>query len=169
MVVRCEVDACLPPPRNQPLARNFALSGATRVSAGETSLNVHGAGSLVPQDSTVELKTISLKRLSTGRLRTDDTMLQMLLSQTPHLVLGVHDHGTFVETQHKIVDLKDAETQYKPSLLKLRRVLEDIKKLVVAHGEGGRLSLLCRGGRLDVVQMSSRQSCLPPGFLEKFH
>ena len=143
-----------------------------RVSTGDTMLLIQEAGTIAPQDSIAELKTVSVKGLSAGRVRWEEIMLQLFIAQTPHLFLGVHDRGNFVQVRDQTMsspEMKAAEAKVKPSLLKLRRVLEDIKKLVIAHGEAGRLTLICRDGRLDVVERTSQQSCLPAYFLKKFN
>ncbi|KAK1227363.1 hypothetical protein PQX77_009647 [Marasmius sp. AFHP31] len=158
MVVRCEVDACLPAPPNQNPTRTSGWNAAPRSQMlpngpGETPLLIHEGGNVVPQNFIAELKTISLKGLSAGRLRSDDIILQMFLSQTPHLFMGVHDRGNFIQVQQSIVELNDHAAHLNTSLLKLRKVLEDVQKLCILYG--GRLSLICQGGRLDVVQRSS--------------
>ncbi|KAL0064235.1 hypothetical protein AAF712_008820 [Marasmius tenuissimus] len=174
MVVRCEVDACLPASPSQSATRTSGWNAASRAQMvlngpGGTPLIIHEGGNVVSQDSIAELKTISLKGLRAGRLRSDDIILQMFISQTSHLFMGVHDRGNFIPVQQSIVELNDRAAHLKTSLLKLRGVLEDVKNLVVAYGETGRLSLICRGGRLDVVQRSGQESYLPSNVLRMFH
>ncbi|KAJ8081226.1 hypothetical protein PM082_018071 [Marasmius tenuissimus] len=174
MVVRCEVDACLPAPSSQSATRTSGWNAAPRAQMvlngpGETPLIIHEGGNVIPQDYIAELKTISLKGLRAGRLRSDDIILQMFISQTSHLFMGVHNRGNFLQVQQSIVELNDRAAHLKTSLLKLRGVLEDVKNLVVAYGETGRLSLICRGGRLDVVQRSGQESYLPSNVLRMFH
>ncbi|KAL0064238.1 hypothetical protein AAF712_008823 [Marasmius tenuissimus] len=189
MVVRSEVDAYRPAPGSSrsPLAaqRGSGIDDITaalqktsiqtttaetqRVSSGDTTLLLQKAGTVVPQESIAELKTASVKKLNTDRVKWDEIVLQMSIAQTPHLFLGVHDRGNFEQVQKKMAasspELKAAEARVEPALLKLRRVLEDIKRLVITNG---RLSLICRDGKLDVVERISRESCLPVEFLSKF-
>ncbi|KAK1230846.1 hypothetical protein PQX77_006064 [Marasmius sp. AFHP31] len=123
-----------------------------------------------PKSPSQNSKPPQSKKLNTGRVKWDEIVLQMSIAQTPHLFLGVHDRGNFEQVHKKSAasspELKAAEAEVKPALLKLRRVLEDIKRLVVVNS--GRLSLICRDGKLDVVERISRESCLPGEFLNKF-
>ncbi|KAF9259086.1 hypothetical protein L218DRAFT_963957 [Marasmius fiardii PR-910] len=142
------------------------------VSDGETSLKIWKAGNMSPTNSIVELATISKKRFDQSAYDWEEVAVQMLISGTPQLYLGIHDRGRFQEVKQKSfsesVELQRAEENVKSALIKLRRVLEDIKKLAVENGEDGRLSLVCTDGELKVYKRKSDDSCLPADFLDEF-
>jgi len=186
MVVRFEVDACIPPSSGKrqvalisnvddlvDALANTSLSSTSNIK-GKTSEDVHGlrirqAGSHVPQSNIVELTSRSTKRLST--FDWSETYPQLFLSQTPHLFLAVHNNGEFHTVDKRklgYLNLKGEEEKAQTALWKLRQALGTIKDIVVEHGKSGRLSLVCQRGELEVYERSSEVSCLPEDILKNF-
>ncbi|KAF9063294.1 hypothetical protein BDP27DRAFT_1335277 [Rhodocollybia butyracea] len=181
VVVRFEVDACLPPVVSSSTNRNrsstiddltLALS-STSISSksgppvtftsipvgGALSLRVGEGGSVVPQTSLIELSTRSRKRLVDNRWKED--FPQLFLSQTPYHYLGAHDSGHFYEIQKR-------EKTCQSSFTKLRGVLGLIREVAIDHGEQGRLSLVCRGGKLELYGRRDDNSLLPESLIRLF-
>ncbi|ESK83892.1 geranylgeranyl pyrophosphate synthetase [Moniliophthora roreri MCA 2997] len=197
MVVRFEVDACLQKPSTgrqkskllphasssaddaldsitAGLANTTISSSSTTskiVPAGDRKLIVEKGGEVIPQDSVIELGTISQRRLTSGQLDWEEKLPQLLLSQTPLHYLGVHERGRFMEVQKRQVsssELQGVKRRIDPVIKQLKSALEDIKRMVTQHGERARLSLVCRNGRLEVFERQSGDSCLPAEYLEKY-
>jgi hypothetical protein len=186
MVVRFEVDACIPPPAVKKMAStsddidaladalaDVSLSSATRKGpktiVDDNGLRIRQAGSYVPQSNIVELATVSKLRHATYNW--SEAYPQLFLSQTPHHFLAVHEKGRFHMVEKRKLgssDLQDVERAVQKSLHKLRQALGTIKDIVVKHGESGRLSLVCQGGELKVYERSSQVSCLPEDILKNF-
>jgi hypothetical protein len=197
MVVRFEVDACIPSAiplasRSQdktsatvddlvsefanvklhtPDSRSSAASTMTMKPPAQPKLTVLNGGSYVPQSAIVELTTRSLRR----ELEFDwkESYPQLFLSQTPHHFLAVHERGRFIRVNKRKLgspELKEvADIDIEPELKKLRRLLDIIKDLVVKHGQRGRLSLVCQGGELKVYERLGQGSCLPDETMNKFN
>lgn len=186
MVVRFEVDACIPSagvskPQAQ-VATNVddlvgILSGVSigtpdsgsphkptaTDSTGTPKITVISGGSYVPQSAIVELTTRSITREAEYDWK--DAYPQLFLSQTPNHFLAVHQRGQFVRLKKRELDSPEldrvAANLIQSDLKKLRRVLDTIKTLVIKHGQGGRLSLVCQGRVLKVFERTSQDSCLP--------
>ena len=192
MVVRFEVDACIPQPTTKSRAKsrgtsksdvtadalidalsNVSLSSASGVKV-QTSEDNHGlrirqAGSYVPQSNIVELTTVSTRRYS--KFDWLEAYPQLFLSQTPHHFLAVHTRGYFNTVEKRKLgssDLQQEDKAAQPALWKLRHALGIIKDIVVEHGKTGRLSLVCQEGEMKVYQRWSDVSCLPGDILKKF-
>lgn len=186
LVVRFEVDACLPPSVAKPKGASASDIDALADALSNTSLastpkempsatedkyglRVLRGGNLVDQDNVAELTTISARRR--GLFNWAETYPQLFLSQTPHHLLGVHDRGRFESIEQRKLgsaDLRSIEESLQGVLWQLRLVLDVIKALVVKHGSSGRLSLVCQGGELKVYKRSSEDSCLPEDILARF-
>jgi hypothetical protein len=186
MVVRFEVDACIPPTarNNQATPKpsvdaladtlaNVSLSSApsTKVQTIEDDygLRIRQAGSYVPQSNIVELATISTWRRA--QYDWSEAYPQLFLSQTPHHFLAVHHKGRFNTVEKRKLGspaLKDAENAAQTRLWQLRQALDIIKDIVVERGKSGRLSLVCQEGEMKVYERSSDMSCLPDDILKKF-
>lgn len=189
MVVRFEVDACIPPA--PPLATksrvaskpdvdaladtlaNVSLSSATGTKVhtleDDYGLRIRQAGSYVPQSHMVEIATISEKRHS--QFDWSEAYPQLFLSQTPHHHLAVHDRGRFKMVEKRQLgsaSLKVVEKKGQTALRQLRQALDIIKDVVAQHGKAGRLSLVCQEGQMKVYERSSNVSCLPEKIMEKF-
>jgi hypothetical protein len=195
MVVRFEVDACMPAARElipRPCPTQAAsvtvddlISGLSSVnlrtpntelplktakgSAGATKITVLSGGAYVPQSSIIEMTTRATHRESEYDWK--ESYPQLFLSQTPHHFLAVHQRGRFERITKRTLEsseLDNVATLIQSDLKKLRRALDVIKNLVIKHGEHGRLSLVCQGGVLKVFQRTSQENCLPDEMLGKF-
>ncbi|KAH9919325.1 uncharacterized protein B0H18DRAFT_1096175 [Fomitopsis serialis] len=191
MVVRFEVDACIPTatsesaPRSQTASTDVdslssMLSGLAVASGASNGpdidkdistaeLDVMRAGTLVPQSSLIEMTTRS--RNNAMNYDWIEAYPQLFLSQTPNHYLAVHSRGNFEEITKRA--LEDAEMQriearLQGSFRKLRAALQTIQDLVVEHGERGRLSLVFRDGALQAFERKSSESCLPENTLRRF-
>ncbi|KXN88305.1 hypothetical protein AN958_07764 [Leucoagaricus sp. SymC.cos] len=178
MVVRFEVDACMPQTRKRPERRSEAstvdsltgaLSSMTLTSTAAPfssstmpSLNIINAGTYIPQASTIELATIAEYRRD--KFSWKEAYPQLFLSQTSHLFLAVHLRGRFTSVEKRklaSLELQKVHEDMKPALMKLRKILGVIQRLMIEHGSKGRLTFVCSGGKLAVYQRKSQTSCLP--------
>jgi len=185
MVVRFEVDACIPPATKSRVAstsnvdelanalENISLSSASskkvQTIEDDYGLRIRQAGSYVPQSNIVELATVSIWRHAD--FDWSEPYPQLFLSQTPHHFLAVHQKGRFKMVEKRKLgssELKDIENTTQMALWKLRQALGTIKDTVMEHGKSGRLSLVCQGGELKLYERSSQVSCLPEDILNKF-
>lgn len=186
MVVRFEVDACIPTSsaRSKSLSVDDSLADAiaglklsttssadaTKSSSKTPALAILKGGSDVPQASLVELTTRSEARQADYDWV--DSYPQLFLSQTSHHFLAVHQRGRFSSVQKRTLnstELRAIERNIQPALRKLRRLLDVIKALVIKHGERGRLSLVCTAGELKVYERTGQASCLPDECMELFN
>lgn len=186
MAVRFEVDACIPSAASasrpvqsiDDLADSLAgitLAPASSSSAPPTEskssngLTILDGGALVPHSSLVELTTRSERRQA--EFDWADAYPQLFFSQTPHHFLAVHNRGRFAAVNKRKLassELLDVEGTIQPSLKKLRAALDVIRDVVVEHGQRGRLTLVCREGRLQVFERVSAASCLPDDVMARF-
>ena len=192
MVVRFEVDACLPSDDPKPKATiksdiadddddddlDEALLGAfSGLSIGTSSqspltsadLKIFRAGTQVPQSDLIELTTRS--EISAANFDWNDAYPQLYLSQTPHHYLAVHRGGTFFSIAKRRIgegDLVRIESRAQPGFRKLRKILGEIQTMVKRGGTSGRMSLVCKNGVLKVHEKNSRESCLPEDLLALF-
>lgn len=187
MVVRFEVDACIPPSNPKvkvgskaastanvddlvdALAGVSLKSNSSPALEDEYGLCIRQAGSHLPQSNIVELATISSWRQD--QFDWAETYPQLFLSQTPHHFLAVHERGRFttiVKRRLGSPELKEIEKKTQNAFWKLWRVLKVIKDVVVKDGRDGRLSLLCQNGELKVYERTSKDSCLPETIMKKF-
>jgi hypothetical protein len=175
MVVRFEVDACLPydatssaPPSSSPatgktVAKKKPSSGS---SSNPPDVKIIRAGSSqVPQTHLLELKTHT-----TAYMHWPKAYPQLYFSQTPHIYHAFHKSGTFTSVkkftlgQSELVEVdKNAQVGFK----KLRKLLGHIKSLVLKHG-AMRISLVCAGKTLSVYRIPQGESCLPEDALALF-
>ncbi|KAE9396969.1 hypothetical protein BT96DRAFT_1038298 [Gymnopus androsaceus JB14] len=86
--------------------------------------------------------------------------------------LGVHQSGRFIEVQKRELgkdpELLKAEKMSEMNLKKLRVALELIREIAVDAGKEGRLSLVCRDGKLEVYERRNDTGCLPEAFMRQF-
>lgn len=180
MVVRFEVDACLPPTRSRKSIDAAAIdevsqlleavnltSGASSTSQSPYSLNIVDGG--------YEAKSAAIMELTTrfeGRVAQFDWMdkyVQLYLSQTPHHVLAVHNRGRFSEIRRsKLSEFKDMEDRLQPDMKALKKALDTIQQLVIEYGQRGRLTLVCQGGVMKVYERTSQDSGLPDHMMALF-
>ncbi|KAK0197780.1 hypothetical protein F5146DRAFT_57683 [Armillaria mellea] len=140
MVVRAEVDACLPDPNGK----------AAHVQE-------------VSQSTLVELTT---KRKAKNQ-RWSYKHMQMCLSRTPNLIYGVHQNGVFTEVVKK--ENQDSVNDHRESKLRLlRRTLEEVQQLVIHSGLRGRLTLVYEDMVMKVYQRNLENSLLPEEYLDMF-
>ncbi|KAJ7505929.1 hypothetical protein B0H11DRAFT_361862 [Mycena galericulata] len=182
MAVRFEVDACIPSAGNasrsvqsiDDLADSLAginLAPKSSPAKPKTSngLTVQDGGAIVPHSSLVELTTRTERRAA--ELDWTDSYPQLFFSQTPHHFLAVHNRGRFVSVNKRKLtspELSSVERTIQPSLKKLRAALDVIKDVVVKHGQRGRLTLVCREGKLQVFERVGEASCLPDEVMARF-
>jgi hypothetical protein len=189
MLVRFEVDACLPgtsivssslrvpkyPGDIDDLDLNLSLLSISARAASSTpssqtrhSVRVTRTGQIVSQSSIIELKT----RSSRGAENFDwtDTYPQLFLSQTPNMYLAVHDRGIFLSIQKKELGSSAMEAPARaaqPGLRRLVQALREIKRAVSLGGIGGeRCSLVYQNGVLRVY--AGGEDVLPPTLLNQF-
>ena len=198
LVVRFEVDACLPsvtPNRGtSPVTQSSDPDDLTEALAGlnittnppatpagvlsspsmaflegSPPLRIIHAGAAQLQESIIELTTRSENY--TQNLDWAEVFPQLYLSQTPHLYVGVHSVGRFFDVRKQSLDSLEMVSQREKaetSPRKLGNVLRMIQKIVVKHGRAGRLSLVCEKGTLRAYERVSTQSCLPAEVIQRF-
>lgn len=192
MVVRFEVDACLPSDNPEPKADDDdeddpdeallgALSGLSIGTSSQstttsspspltsTDLKIFRAGTRVPQSGLIELTTRS--EISAANFDWNDAYPQLYFSQTPHHYLAVHRSGTFFSIAKRKIgerDLVVIESRAQPGFRRLRKILGEIQTMVKKGGTSGRMSLVCKDGVLRVHERNSKESCLPEDSLALF-
>ncbi|KAJ7480640.1 hypothetical protein FB451DRAFT_1556220 [Mycena latifolia] len=169
MIVRFEVDACIPSSAKARAASKSVQSiddlgnifagiklaaPATPARASKTTygLTIVEDGATIPHSSIVELTTRSERREA-------------------DYFLAVHTRGRFTAVNKRKLgtpELQAVERTLQPSLKKLRAALDVIKALVVKHGQRGRLTLVLRDGKLQVLERVSSASCLPDEVMSQF-
>jgi hypothetical protein len=176
MVVRYEVDACMPQPRSirpkkaepslDSLAdamQNMNVTTTATVFSSNTmpALTIINGGNYVSQASTIELVTCSEHRRQDFNWK--EGYPQLFLSQTNHHFLAVHFRGYFTSLEKKKLssDFEDIHEEMRPVLKQLRKVLEIIQNIVVENDDSGRLSLVCSDGQLTVYKRKGQTNCLP--------
>ncbi|KAI0255088.1 hypothetical protein BJV78DRAFT_1120388 [Lactifluus subvellereus] len=130
MIVRFEVDACLPMDAGPATATKTGgtanekhstkkaaasvddltdalgsmnlLSSAPATTTQQPAINIVRAGMQVPQEALLEVVSRSVRYVD--QLDWNELYPQLVLSQTPALRLGVHDRGTFTELREWQVD-----------------------------------------------------------------
>ena len=183
MVVRFEVDACIPPPGKYPRRSvsnidditsslsSISLSRASPSSPLNAQLTVFEGGSEVPSTAVVELTTRSITSMKLKGYDWKEAYPQLFFSQTAHHILAIHQRGHFTEIQKRKLssdEVKAVEKEAQGDLKRLRNFLDTIKRIVIAHGRRGRLSLVCVGGELNLYKRTSDESCLPESAIALF-
>ena len=175
MVIRFEVDACLPydasilaPPSNNPTIGRKVAKKKTSLgpSSNPPDVKIVRAGSSeVPQTHLLEIKT----HHSTS-LKWPNTYPQLYLSQTPHVYHAFHKGGTFTSIKKFVLgqsELMEVDKNAQVGFKKLRKLLGCIQSLVLKHG-ATRISLVCVGKTLSVYQIPKGERCLPEDALALF-
>lgn len=182
MVVRFEIDACMPPPKTHscrsaatPDALAAALSAAD-VSDGATPacdrhfhLSVIKGGYEVAPSATMEISTRSEFRQQEYDLK--QLYAQLFFSQTAHHVLAVHNRGRFTAIHRRKLaspEFQELDQELQPQFKAARKALKLIQDLLIEHGEWGRLTLLCKDGVLKLYERANEDSCLPDHLLALF-
>jgi hypothetical protein len=182
MVVRFEVDACIPPPKNHSrrsvaspdeLAAAFSAvdlsDGATPTTDPRSHLSVIKGGYEVAPSAIMELSTRS--EFKQHEYDFKELYPQLFFSQTTHHALAVHNRGRFTAIHRRKLASPEFQTldqELQPQFKAVRKALKFIQDLVVEHGERGRLTLLCKDGVLQVYERSNEESCLPDHLLALF-
>lgn len=197
MVVRFEVDACLPSDRPGPKATRGplvddddddpeaallgALSGlsigtssksatsSSQSSLSSADLKIFRAGAQVSQSDLLEMTTRS--EISAANFDWGDAYPQLYFSQTPHHYLAVHRSGTFFSIAKRKIgknDLVAIESRAQTGFRKLRKLLGEIQTMVEEGGASRRISLVCQDGALKVHERNSKESFLPNDSLALF-
>jgi len=175
MVVRFEVDACLPydtstsaPPSNKSAA---GRNGREKKKASGSPSNppsvkiIRGGSSDVPQTHLLEIKTHSGTRLNWPK-----TYPQLYLSQTPNVHHAFHDGGRFTSIKKFVLgqnELAGVDRAAQAGFKKLRKLLGVIQSLVLKYG-ATRISLVCVGKTLSIYQIPQGEKCLPEDALAVF-
>lgn len=175
MVVRFEVDGCLPygstpstPPSGRPATRKRAMKKKPSLGSSPSppDVTIIRAGlSNVPQTHLLEIKTHTRPGMKWTR-----TYPQLYFSQTPHIYHAFCSNGTFTHVKKYTLgqsDLTKVEENAQEGFKKLRKLLSYIKSLVLRHGST-RISLVCVGKTLRVYQIPQGETCLPADALALF-
>lgn len=180
MVVRFEVDACLPPTRSRKSIDDASIdevsnlleavnltSNTSSTSQTPYSLNIVNGGYEAKSATIMELTTRFEGRVA--QFDWTDKFTQIYLSQTPHHVLAVHNRGRFSEIRRsKLSEFQELEGKLQPDMKALRKALDIVQQLVIEHGQRGRLTLVCRDGVLKVYERTSQDSSLPDHMMALF-
>ena len=175
MVVRFEVDACLPydtntsvPPSNKSAAgRNSReKKKASGSSPNPPSVKIiRGGSSDVPQTHLLEIKPHSGTHLNWPK-----TYPQLYLSQTPNVHHAFHKGGRFTSVKKFVLgqnELAGVDRTAQAGFKKLRKLLGVIQSLVLKYG-ATRISLVCVGKTLSIYQIPQGEKCLPEDALALF-
>ncbi|KDR82523.1 hypothetical protein GALMADRAFT_58125 [Galerina marginata CBS 339.88] len=179
MVVRFEVDACIPPVAKYPRKsistideltdsmNSIKISPASRVG----QLQIFEGGSAVSHTAVVELTTRSQKNIMDNGFDWKEAYPQLFFSQTAHHFLAVHQRGRFIDIQKRKItseELQAIEKDAQVELKKVRKALEFVQQIAIEHGKKGRISLVCIDGELKVYQRHNDESCLPEQIMNLF-
>ncbi len=128
-------------------------------------LSVLEGGVEVPADTVIEVATVSQAILNSRGFYWKEAYPQLFFSQTAQHYLATHKHGRFFDiTKTKLSSEKLQEVERG-----LQSVFKDeIKRLVVARGKEGRLSLVCTNGILSVYERERDESLLPDAAMRFF-
>ena len=181
MVVRFEVDACIPPPAKYPRKSVSSIDDLTdslsaisishSTSRSNGNLTVMEGGAEVSHTAVVELTTRSQTNMRNNGFDWKEAYPQLFFSQTTHHFLAVHTRGRFIDIQKRKLgseELQNVAKDAQVELKKMRKALDLIKEVVIEHGKKGRISLVCVEGKLKVYQRNSDESCLPDSALSLF-
>jgi len=174
MVVRFQVDACLPYDNSSYHPTNDKEAAKKGFPSGPTSnpldvKTIRAGSSSVPQTHLLELKTRNVKD-SRPYINWSKMYPQLYLSQTPHIHYAYHKDDTFSHVKKFALgqgELMEADKRAQVGFKKLRKLLGYIKPLVLKHG-AARISLVCEGKTLSVYRMPQGESCLPEDALALF-
>ncbi|KAL7627406.1 hypothetical protein AAE478_001599 [Parahypoxylon ruwenzoriense] len=138
-----------------------------------SSIAVKKAGTVVPQESILEIKTKSQIR---GPIEMGDHLPRLWLRQIPNLVTAYHNRGIFEEVQKMAVrqSILSWETEHKSEL---RRFASILRQLIIEVKRAGHLKLeLCRTsmGPLELREQSGKAREVLPNYwkdmwTEDFH
>jgi hypothetical protein len=154
MMVNFEADACTPPYISSGSASDYP-------NATTQGLSVVRAGSLVPQERLLELKT-------SKTIKWPETLPQLVLSGTPGGMLGTHTSGVFSAVSPFTVNTAPGDTRAKldRDMVALAGVLRELQTLMT-HGKTRRASLIYNKDDLK-VHARTTPALLPEDLLARF-
>jgi hypothetical protein len=194
-MVRFGVDACLPSPDSSTTAMSINDSAQADVLSDVNNqqlsistmtppaINIVCAGTQVLQDTLVKMISCSVFYLD--QVDWNELYLQLVLTQTPLLRLGVHRHGKFIKLHKWMLDGHDAQvdagTPRHPSwaqgggdvldlsvqcqktavqVVRLAKVLQVVQKYAITCGSGpaGSFSFVC------VCERQAARVCVQEGW-----
>ncbi|KAI0246423.1 hypothetical protein BJV78DRAFT_1356176 [Lactifluus subvellereus] len=191
MIVRFEVDACLPTDAGPATATKTAdekrSTKETAASVGDlvdalgsmdllgsapattkVLINVVRAGTQVPQEALVEVASRSA--FFVDQLDWNELYPQLAISQIHEFRLDRLSRLWLV-----VVGLGHARShceckELAVQMVRLARVLEDVQELAISRGPGpaGSFSLVCVDGKLHAYGRSHNKTCLPPDVMARF-
>ena len=180
MVVRFQVDACLPYDATPWRKTSYHRTSRKKVAkkgfpSGPTSNSldvktIRAGSSDVPQTHLVELKTRKITDKNRTRFCWKKMYPQLYLAQTPHMHRAYHENGTFTHVEKFTLgqgELMEVDKRAQVGFKKLRKLLGYIKPLVLKYG-AARISLVCEGKTLSVYRIPQGESCLPEDALALF-
>lgn len=142
---------------------------STSAATGSGDLHIIRAGAVVPQRALVKIKTRSQRNV--GNLDWDVIYPQLFIGQTPTLKVGVHQKGRFYEVLDEKLDAPGRSTvarEAEKAMKRLCTVLRELHNLAMAYGKTARISVVSRGGALQVMERESSDSFLPDQILKRF-
>ncbi|KAH9849465.1 hypothetical protein C2E23DRAFT_737349 [Lenzites betulinus] len=156
------------PPSTPPPSSNCL---SPTITHSDTTLTVFRGGTSLTQSSLVEIVTRSAKTIHTQKW--PETYTQLFLSQTPRLYVALHQAGTFTDVvklsrADPRLEVYAGDERMRRSLRQLVRVLEDVQRALTAYGPRGRLSLVCRKGRLELFACATEVGRVPDSELVRF-
>lgn len=178
MVVRFEVDACLPFGKagsggNAVTHHATALGGLSSAPAVQSKnyagLVVRSGGITVAQDRLVELKTRS--RRSNPVNMFDKLVPQLLLSQTPHYFIAPYSPNGTVDRimARDEADITRRQAALQPALRRLHTALAAIQARLMEVKPGQKMSLVSRAGVLSLYQGNRASEGLSKHVLRRFN
>ncbi|KAH7090042.1 hypothetical protein BKA62DRAFT_109705 [Auriculariales sp. MPI-PUGE-AT-0066] len=182
MLVRFELDACLraDPSDADTLASeldSLTVSDDTNDNPDEIPVP-HPAGltivpgsnaSMVPASRTIELVTVTRK--FAHNINWVENYPQVLLSQTHHHFLGLHDFGRFTEVKRRTLeDMQNGVIgeEVEGDLKRLGKILVKILEVVRERDERELLSLVCQNGALSLRKRDDGRQAVPPEYVSFF-
>ncbi|TFK83925.1 hypothetical protein K466DRAFT_602443 [Polyporus arcularius HHB13444] len=129
------------------------------------------AGTLLPQSRILELATRSANYLD--RTTSNDTFLQMFLTQTPTHLIAVHQRGTFERVirqelaSEEFVRIAEAE-EILQGIAQFVELMREIQRLVKEYGKEERVSLICGKGKLELFGLGGQEGLLRQEELARF-
>ncbi|KAL8284162.1 hypothetical protein RQP46_004911 [Phenoliferia psychrophenolica] len=171
MLVRFEVDACsanvdaaaaTPPSDLADMLSGLSIKSNSAKSSSDGDIKVIPAGSLVPQQSIIELKT----RSQQSTFDTTDAYPQLFFSQTPTLILARHTRGTFTSSSNILLSTMAVEQRAaQGGLAKLASALKQISSLVKG-AKGSKFTLKIVGRDLRLYERLEGEA-LPESLMKK--
>ena len=137
----------------------------------EYPIIVREGGAEVSSAAVIELATQSQAIFEARGFDWKAAYPQLFFSQTANHYLAVHKHGRFISIEKRKLSSDEMQAEEKGAqgdLKKVRKALDVVKELVLAHGKKGRLSLVCKDGLMKVYHRSSDEGLLPNAVMKLF-